>query len=119
MRTLTCVEMACVSGGASGSGAINDMGGDVIFTLGAAGLLVSIPVIVGGAILGVPTLGLGFIAIDRRDRRDGNLRCVYDPGDCSVGERIKYHHRRHALINNNASKLNPARRWVFCCQEQA
>lgn len=53
MRELTLPEISFVSGA----------GSTALLEAGAAGLLVSIPVIVGGAILGVPTLGLGFIVM--------------------------------------------------------
>jgi len=56
MRDLTLVEIQSVSGA----------GGQVgvgLLVAGGLGLLVSIPVIVGGAILGIPTLGLGFVAM--------------------------------------------------------
>lgn len=52
MREITATEMTLVSGGTNAT-----------FAAGAIGLMVSIPVIVGGAILGVPTLGLGFVAM--------------------------------------------------------
>ncbi|EXU75875.1 hypothetical protein [Erwinia mallotivora] len=55
MRELTFQEVTCVSGA-------GEDGGSLIAT-GALGLLVSIPVIVVGAILGIPTLGLGFVAM--------------------------------------------------------
>lgn len=55
MRELTFHEVSCVSGAAVESNSL--------LAAGAVGLLVSIPVIVGGAVLGVPTLGLGFIAM--------------------------------------------------------
>lgn len=55
MKELTLAEVQSVSGG----GLI----GLGLTALGGVGLLVSIPVIVGGAILGVPTLGLGFVAM--------------------------------------------------------
>lgn len=56
MRDLTLVEIQSVSGagGLLGAG---------LLVVGGLGLLVSVPVIVGGAILGVPTLGLGFVAM--------------------------------------------------------
>ncbi|WP_261643764.1 hypothetical protein [Erwinia mallotivora] len=54
MRELTFQEVTCVSGAGESSDLISG---------GLLGLLVSIPVIVGGAILGIPTLGLGFIAM--------------------------------------------------------
>lgn len=55
MRELTLAEVQAVSGGG--------LAGPALKTIGGLGLVVSIPVIVGGAILGVPTLGLGFIAM--------------------------------------------------------
>gem|GEM_PF-996484 len=55
MRELTLAEVQSVSGG----GLI----GLGLKIAGGLGLLVSIPVIVGGAVLGVPTLGLGFVAM--------------------------------------------------------
>ncbi len=55
MKELTLTEVQAVSGGGLiGLGLVG---------AGGLGLLVSIPVIVGGAILGVPTLGLGFVAM--------------------------------------------------------
>lgn len=59
MRTLTSAETEFVGGAADS--AVNNTSS--LMALGAAGLLVSIPVIVAGAILGVPTLGLGFVAM--------------------------------------------------------
>ena len=56
MRELTVVEAESVSGGAG-------LIGLGMMAAGGLGLLASIPVIVGGAILGVPTLGLGFVAM--------------------------------------------------------
>ncbi|GLR08609.1 hypothetical protein [Mixta theicola] len=56
MRELNLNEVQAVSGGAG-------MTADAMLGLGFAGLTVTIPVIVGGAIFGIPTLGLGFIAM--------------------------------------------------------
>ena len=56
MKELKLNEIQAVSGGLG-------MSADALLGMGFTGLGVSIPVIVGGAILGVPTLGLGFIGM--------------------------------------------------------
>lgn len=56
MKELNLNEIQAISGGVG-------MTADMMLGLGFAGMTVSIPVIVGGAILGVPTLGLGFIGM--------------------------------------------------------
>jgi hypothetical protein len=58
MRELNVAELQHISGGSEEA-----MSGDAMLGFGFAGLAVSIPVIIGGAILGVPTLGLGFAAM--------------------------------------------------------
>lgn len=55
MRELQRTEIQAVSGAA--------ISADAMLGMGYAGLALTIPVIVGGAILGVPTLGLGFVAM--------------------------------------------------------
>lgn len=55
MRELHLNEIQAVSGAS--------MPGNAMLGMGFAGLALTIPVIVGGAILGVPTLGLGFVAM--------------------------------------------------------
>ncbi|URQ61457.1 hypothetical protein LQ939_03725 [Pantoea alhagi] len=55
MRELQITEIQAVSGAL--------MPADVMLGMGYAGLALNIPVIVGGAILGVPTLGLGFLVM--------------------------------------------------------
>ncbi|MGD8164595.1 hypothetical protein [Pantoea sp. FN0307] len=55
MRELQINQIQAVSGALMPAGAMLGMG--------YAGLALNIPVIVGGAVLGVPTLGLGFVAM--------------------------------------------------------
>lgn len=56
MKELNLTQLQAVSGGVG-------MSADAMLGLGFTGLATSIPIIVGGAILGIPTLGLGFIGM--------------------------------------------------------
>lgn len=56
MRELALTEVELVNGG------LGVFGTGLLFA-GGAGLVFSIPTIVAGAILGIPTLGLGYIAM--------------------------------------------------------
>ncbi|MFU9137244.1 hypothetical protein [Erwinia tasmaniensis] len=58
MRELTLTELNNVGGGA-----VDALSGGLLLGAGSAGLAVGIPTIVGGAIWGIPTLGLGFIGM--------------------------------------------------------